>query len=63
MSLIKYNKIKLLGHSDNDGILSNGDNITIQVKMDGSNTRFMLNDGKIIFGSRSIILGTEDVYQ
>jgi hypothetical protein len=60
MSMIKYNKIKLLGHSDNTGILLKGDDICIQEKMDGSNTRFMLNDGKLIFGSRNTILGTED---
>lgn len=57
MGLIKYNKIKLLGHSDNTGILKIGDDICIQEKMDGCfsyNTRILLDDytmmpiGKIV---------------
>jgi len=50
----KYKKIKQLGDKDNEGIFSNGeDEIIIQEKMDGANFRFTILNGKLIFGSRT----------
>ena len=56
-SFIKYPKIKILGHKDNKGIFDNpDDDIVIEEKMDGANTRFIVKDGKIYFGSRNTII-------
>jgi len=50
----RYPKIKLLGHKDNEDIFLNpGDVIVIEEKMDGANFRFMINKNRIIFGSRT----------
>jgi len=58
---MKYPKIKLLGHKDNDGILTKGDHLYIEEKIDGGNFRFMLTEeGKLFFGSRKVDLGDED---
>jgi hypothetical protein len=55
--MIKYPKIKQLGHKENQGILHPSYKLTLQEKLDGSNTRYMVKDGKLIFGSRNCILG------
>ena len=50
----KYKKIYRLGHEENKDIFSNPDDIiVIQEKIDGGNFRFMINDGKVIIGSRT----------
>jgi len=54
MEFSKYHKIKILGDIDNLGILNDPeDELVIEEKMDGANFRFMINKGKIIFGSRT----------
>ena len=60
MTMMEYPKIKQLGHKENKGILSSGDEIAIEEKIDGANFRFMVKSGKIIFGSRKRLLGNED---
>lgn len=55
----KYPKIRGLGHEDVKDILLAG-KITIQEKIDGANFRFKQKNGKIIFGSRTQPLGTEE---
>lgn len=54
----KYPKIYRLGHDETRGVL-NG-TITIEEKLDGSNFRFMLDDGVWVFGSRNTKLGNEN---
>ena len=50
----KYDKIYIIGHKENEDILSNpDDDIVIEEKIDGGNFRFMIKDGNIIFGSRT----------
>jgi hypothetical protein len=57
----KYPKIRQLGHEENTGIVSEPEDlIVIEEKIDGGNFRFMLKDGKILFGSRTQSLGYED---
>lgn len=51
--MIKYPKIKILGDEENKGILTDGDYIVIQEKIDGGNFRFWIKDGKLYFGSRT----------
>ena len=54
---IKYPKIKLIGDEETEDLLKNpNDEIIIEEKMDGSNTRWMIKDNSIIFGSRNCIL-------
>jgi len=54
MTFEKYHKIKRLGDQDNEGIFSEPqDQIVIEEKIDGGNFRFMINNGVIIFGSRT----------
>lgn len=61
MEFQKYGKIKIVGHEDNEGIFDNpSDMIVIEEKMDGANFRFMIKDGKIIFGSRSQQLTSDE---
>lgn len=61
----KYDKIKRIGHTENDGILeSHFAKIWIQEKMDGANFRFTLDrnldpeyqikERKLVFGSRNV---------
>lgn len=60
MTFHKYKKIYRLGYEDvKDIFLNSEDKIIIQEKIDGSNFRFMIKDGYIIFGSRTQEL-TED---
>ena len=62
MDLHKYNKIKIIGHSDNEGIFTNkSDTIVIQEKVDGANFRFYITKkGIIIFGSRTQQLTSDE---
>jgi hypothetical protein len=54
MTFSKYHKLRILGHLENKGILSDPeDTIIIEEKIDGANFRFMIKDGDIIFGSRT----------
>lgn len=54
MTFSKYVKIKQLGDEENENIFAEPeDEIVIQEKIDGANFRFMIKDGKIIFGSRT----------
>jgi hypothetical protein len=54
MEFKKYHKIKKLGDDENKDIFFNSDDeIVIQEKIDGANFRFFINDGKLIFGSRT----------
>ena len=51
----KYDKIKRLGHYENESLLDFvNDEIIIEEKIDGSNFRFWLEDGEIKFGSRNV---------
>ncbi len=60
MTFHKYPKIKILGHEDNEDILANPeDEIVIEEKIDGANFRFMLKEGRIIFGSRTQSIGDD----
>lgn len=56
---IKYPKIKYLGDEENTGILTDGDYIVVQEKIDGGNFRFKIIDGELIFGTRNTILGPD----
>lgn len=61
MEFKKYDKIKVIGHEDNEGIFHNlSDEISITEKMDGGNFRFIIRDGKIIFGSRTQQLTSDE---
>jgi len=61
MEFHKYDKIKQLGHKENEDIFKDPDDeIIIQEKIDGGNFRFMIYEGKVIFGSRTQEI-TEDV--
>jgi len=54
INFLKYGKIKQLGHKDCAEIFSNPeDDIYLQEKIDGANTRFIFKDNKLIFGSRN----------
>ncbi len=57
-----YPKVKALGSEEIQDLLANPeDEIIVEEKVDGANFRFMIrDDGKVIFGSRSQGLGTED---
>jgi hypothetical protein len=56
-----YTKIYQLGHEENEGIFSNPDNeVCIQEKVDGANFRVYIKDGKLIFGSRTQQLTSDD---
>lgn len=56
-----YKKIKILGNEDNKDIFSNPeDEIFIQEKIDGANFRFMVKNNKIIFGSRTQQLTSDE---
>lgn len=57
---IKYPKIKRLGDSENRGILTNRNVVIVQEKIDGANFRFMLKNGRLVFGSRNQFLGLEE---
>ncbi|MDP2692221.1 MAG: RNA ligase family protein [bacterium] len=57
-NFLKYPKIFLIGHDDNkEAFLDKTDIIHIEEKFDGANFRFMVKDGKIIFGSRTQSIG------
>lgn len=61
MTFHKYPKIKILGDEENKELLSNPeDDIVIQEKIDGANARFMIKDGRIIFGSRTQSIGDSE---
>lgn len=54
MELLKYPKIREIGHEDNQHIFENPThNIVIQEKIDGANFRFIYHKGNLIFGSRT----------
>src|SRR3972149_3922981 len=60
MTFHKYPKIFTVGHEDINELLSNPeDDIFIEEKIDGGNFRFMVKDGKIIFGSRTQSIGDD----
>lgn len=60
----KYTKIKAIGHEDNEDIFKDKkDDIVIEEKIDGANTRFMIRDGIIIFGSRTQELHEDKEHQ
>ncbi|MGM0641500.1 MAG: RNA ligase family protein [Thermotogota bacterium] len=57
----RYHKIKILGDEENKDIFSYKDDcIYKEEKIDGANFRFLINDGKIIFGSRTRQLTSDD---
>ncbi len=61
MEFEKYNKIKIVGHEDNEGIFSDPlDEIVIEEKLDGANFRFMIKDGHLIFGSKNQQLTSDE---
>ena len=61
MQFPKYVKIKVLGSEENrDIFLNNNDDIVVEEKLDGANTRIYITDGKIIFGSRNVQLTSDD---
>jgi hypothetical protein len=61
MDIKKYDKIYNLGHEDNAEIFSNPETfVCIQEKMDGGNGRVYIKNGKIIFGSRTQQLTSDE---
>ena len=57
----KYHKIKQLGDEENKDIfLVPTDQIAIEEKVDGANFRFIIKDVKIIFGSRTQQLTSDE---
>jgi len=57
----KYDKIRQLGHQENQDIfIDPDDEIVIQEKIDGANFRFAFNGDKIIFGSRTQQLTSDE---
>ena len=57
----KYHKIRMLGHEENADIFSDpSSEIVIQEKIDGANFRFAFNGDKIIFGSRTQQLTSDE---
>lgn len=57
----KYPKIYVLGNEENKDIfLDSEDLIVIEEKLDGTNIRFLINNGKIIFGSRNRQLTSDE---
>lgn len=57
---MKYPKIKIIGDEENKDLLTNPDDeIVIEEKIDGGNFRFMVTDGRYIFGSRTQELGED----
>lgn len=59
--LVKYPKIRELGHSENAGILHQGDEMVVEEKLDGSNFRFCLTKDGIEFGSRTQLIAKGDL--
>lgn len=58
---IKYHKIKRLGDEENKDIFLNPDeDIIIEEKVDGGNLRILIKDGKLIFGSRTQQLTSDE---
>lgn len=56
----KYPKIFALGHEENAEIFNNPDDlIWVEEKIDGANARFMIKDGRIIFGSHNCSIGDD----
>jgi len=57
----KYKKIYRLGHEETEGIFSDPeDNIVMQEKIDGANFRFAILKGKLVFGSRTQQLTSDE---
>lgn len=58
--MLEYDKIRYLGDASNSFIFNDEeDEIVVTEKMDGANFRFMLEDGKLVFGSRKVELEKE----
>lgn len=61
MEFPKYPKIKLLGSPENREIfMHDDDDIVVEEKMDGANTRIYIYDGRIIFGSRNVQMTSDE---
>lgn len=58
MDMIKYPKIRPIGHADLSNFFRDEDDkIVVTEKIDGANFRFMINnEGKLVFGSRNTVL-------
>jgi ATP-dependent RNA circularization protein (DNA/RNA ligase family) len=56
----KYLKIKQIGNVENIDINKFNDELIIEEKIDGANFRFTTSNGKLIFGSRSQQLSSDD---
>lgn len=57
----KYPKIYRLGHLENEDIFENLEHIIIvQEKIDGANFRFKIKDGKVVYGSRTQQLTSDE---
>jgi hypothetical protein len=56
----KYTDVVRLGHKTTVGVLSVGDEIVIQEKLDGANASFKLEDGKVVAFSRNTQLSPEN---
>lgn len=55
---IKYPKIKVLGADENKFIFSGeNEDIVVEEKVDGANTRFFVKNGKVYVGSRNVVFG------
>lgn len=57
---IKYPKIRRLGHHENKGIITTGNIVAVQEKIDGANFRFMLKNEQLVFGSKKCFLRLEE---
>jgi hypothetical protein len=61
MDIKKYDKIYNLGHEDNAEIFSNPETIVcVQEKVDGANFRIYFHEGKVLFGSRTQQLTSDE---
>ena len=57
----KYTKIHVAGHEDNKELLSHPEaTVVVEEKIDRSNIRFMIKGGKVIFGSRTQQLTSDE---
>jgi hypothetical protein len=61
MEFKTYDKIHQLGHEENKDIFSNPNTLVcLQEKVDGANFRIYIKDGKLIFGSRTQQLTSDE---
>lgn len=60
-SFKKYPKVFTLGHKENEGILRSGALLHISEKVDGTNVRFKLRKGEVVYGTHNTQIGALDL--